>query len=38
MEAATEPDIEAVDRSLCSTIADTDVEQEEAGGPEAGEQ
>lgn len=35
MEAATEPDVEAVDRSLCSTIADTDVEQEEEDGGEA---
>jgi trigger factor len=30
MEAATEPNVEAVDRSLCSTIADTEVENEEA--------
>lgn len=28
MEAPTEPHVEALDRSLCSTIADTDVESE----------
>ena len=34
MEAATDPDVEAVDHSLCSTIADTEVESEESSEDE----